>query len=56
MTTSRDDGYDNTISGLLRKRAELFGEADRLRDRIAEIRNDIEALGKRQLRTVTFAP
>lgn len=46
MTTSRDDGYDNTISGLLRKRAELFGEAERLRDRIAEIRNDTEALDR----------
>ena len=44
MTSSRDVGYDNTISGLLRKRAELFGEAERFRDSIAEIRNDTEAL------------
>ncbi len=45
MTTPQE-GYDNTISRLLRKRAELFGEAERLRDRIAEIRNDVEAMDR----------
>lgn len=40
------DGYDITISGLLRRRAELFGEAEKLRDRIAEIKNDIDALDR----------
>ena len=37
---------DHTVSGLIRKRAELFGEAERIRDRLAEIRNDIEALDR----------
>lgn len=46
MTTTSHDGYDNTISGLLRKRAELLGEAGGLRDRLAEIRNDVDALDR----------
>ena len=37
---------DHTVSGLIRKRAELFGEAERIRDRLAEIRNDIGALDR----------
>lgn len=41
-----EDGYDHTISGLLRKRAELFNEAERLRDRLAEIKNDLAALDR----------
>jgi hypothetical protein len=40
------DAYDHTISGLLRKRADLFNEAERLRDRLAEIKNDISALDR----------
>jgi len=40
------EGYEHTISGLLRKRAELFGEAERIRDRLAEIKNDIDALDR----------
>jgi hypothetical protein len=38
--------YQNTISGLLRKRAELMGEAQRLREQLAEVGNDIEALDR----------
>ena len=38
------DGHDHTISGLLRKRSELMGEAQRLREALAVVGNDIEAL------------
>jgi hypothetical protein len=40
------DTYEHTISGLLQKRAELFHEAERIRDRMAEIKNDIGALDR----------
>ena len=43
---ARTDNYEHTISGLLTKRADLFGEAERIRDRLAEIRNDIAALDR----------
>lgn len=43
---ARTDSYEHTISGLLTKRADLFGEAERIRDRLAEIRNDIAALDR----------
>ena len=46
MTRADASGYDHTITGLLRKRADLFAEADRLRDRAAEIRNDVSALDR----------
>ncbi|MGA0534249.1 MULTISPECIES: hypothetical protein [Hansschlegelia] len=46
METTISDGCDHTISGLLRKRAELFNEAERIRDRMAEIWNDIDALDR----------
>lgn len=36
----------SAISGLLRKRAELFSEAERIRDWLAEIRNDTDALDR----------
>lgn len=36
--------FEHTISGLLSKRADLFNEAERIRDRLAEIRNDMGAL------------
>lgn len=45
--------YDHTISGLLRKRADVFGEAILIRERRAEIKNDIEALD-RTLGTVGY--
>lgn len=38
---ARTDTYELTISGLLAKRADLFNEAERIRDRLAEIKNDI---------------
>jgi len=40
------DTYEHTISGLLQKRVELFHEAERIRDRLAEIKNDIGALDR----------
>lgn len=40
------DTYEHTIGGLLQKRAELFNEAERIRDRLAEIKNDIGALDR----------
>lgn len=43
---ARTDTFEHTISGLLRKRADLFGEAERLRDRLAEIKNDIHAVDR----------
>jgi hypothetical protein len=38
--------YQNTISGLLRKRAEMMGEAQQLREALAAISNDMEALDR----------
>ena len=38
--------YQHTISGLLKKRVEHFHEAERIRDRLAEIKNDIDALDR----------
>lgn len=46
MRSARTDTFERTISGLLTKRADLFNEADRLRDRLAEIRNDIGAIDR----------
>lgn len=43
---ARTETYEHTISGLLGKRAELFNEAERIRDRLAEIKNDIGALDR----------
>lgn len=40
------DSYTNTISGLLRKRSEMMGEAQRLREALAIVGNDIEALDR----------
>ncbi|WP_245293352.1 hypothetical protein [Mongoliimonas terrestris] len=42
----RTETFEHTISGLLTKRADLFNEAERIRDRLAEIRNDIGALDR----------
>ena len=39
-----DEGYQNTISGLLRKRAALMGEGQALREKQAEVGNAIESL------------
>ncbi|GJD43494.1 hypothetical protein AFCDBAGC_1346 [Methylobacterium cerastii] len=40
----RTESYDKTITALLTKRSNLFGEASKLQDRIAEIKNDVSAL------------
>lgn len=45
-TISRATDFSHTINGLLQKRADLFNEAERLRDRLAEIRNDIGAIDR----------
>src|SRR5262245_10534686 len=38
--------YANTISGLLKRRSELMGEAMTLREQLAVVGNDIEALDR----------
>ena len=43
---ARTDTFEHTISGLLTKRAELFHEAERIRTRLAEIKNDVAALDR----------
>lgn len=43
---ARTETFEHTISGLLTKRGDLFNEAERIRDRFAEIRNDIGALDR----------
>lgn len=43
---ARTETYEHTISGLLQKRADLFGEAEGIRDRLAEIKNDIAAVDR----------
>src|SRR4051812_10180173 len=43
---ARTQTFEHTITGLLAKRAELFNEAELIRDRLAEIRNDIDALDR----------
>lgn len=43
---ARTDTFEHTISGLLTKRADLFNEAERLRDRLAAIRNDLGAIDR----------
>lgn len=46
LRPARTDTFEHTITGLLTKRADLFGEAERIRDRLAEIKNDIGALDR----------
>jgi hypothetical protein len=46
MRPARTETFEHTMSGLLTKRADLLGEAVRLRDRIAEIRNDVAAIDR----------
>jgi hypothetical protein len=43
---ARTETFEHTISGLLTKRADLLGEAVSLRDRIAAIRNDVDAIDR----------
>ncbi len=54
LRPARTDSYEHTISGLLTKRREMLTEAERIRDRLAEIRNDIQALD-RTLATLGFS-
>lgn len=42
----RHSDYGHTVSGLLHKRVDLFHEAENIRDRLAAIKNDIEALDR----------
>lgn len=46
MRMARTDTYEHTITGLLSKRADLFNEAERIRDKLAEIRNDLGAIDR----------
>jgi len=46
LKPSRTQAYEHTINGLLTKRADLWNEAERLRDRQAEIKNDVVALDR----------
>ena len=46
LKPARTDTYEHTITGLLGRRVELFHEAERIRDRLAEIKNDIGALDR----------
>jgi len=46
MKPVRTETFEHTISGLLGKRADLFGEAERIRDRLGEIRNDVSAIDR----------
>ncbi len=43
---ARATDFSHTANGLLTKRAELFNEAEIIRERLAEIRNDIGALDR----------
>jgi hypothetical protein len=40
----KQDGYEHTISGLLRKRSSLMDESQVLREKIAEVGNAIESI------------
>lgn len=42
----RTDTFEHTTTGLLSKQADLFNEAERTRDRLAEIKNDIGAIDR----------
>lgn len=43
---SRIKDYTETQNGLLKTRSDLFNEAERITERLAEIKNDIKALDK----------
>jgi len=43
---ARTETFEHTISGLLQKRGDLLSEAEGLRDRLAEIRNDVSAIDR----------
>ena len=43
---ARTDTFEHMILRLLTKRSDLFAEAERIRDRLAEIKNDVAALDR----------
>lgn len=43
---ARTETHEHTITGLLSKRADLFNKAERIRDRLAEIKNNIGAIDR----------
>jgi hypothetical protein len=43
-----DTGYQNTVSGLLRKRGEMLVSIADLREQIAVLSNDMESICRRQ--------
>lgn len=45
-TQARHSDYEHTISGVLHRRVDLYHEAERLHDRLAEIKNDIQAIDR----------
>ena len=55
MRHSRTETFDHTISGLLTNRADLLGEAESIRDKLAAIKNTLKGtlktkgLGYKQL-------
>ena len=55
-TISRATDYSHTVNGLLQKRADLFNEAERLRDRLAEIKNDASLRSIRITRSPCTSP
>jgi hypothetical protein len=46
MKPARTETFEHTVSGLLAKRRDLFNEAERIRDRLAEIKNDVSAIDR----------
>lgn len=46
LRPARTGTFEYTITGLLSKRADLYNEAERIRDRLAEIKNDIGAVDR----------
>ncbi|MGJ0394190.1 MAG: hypothetical protein ACR650_15830 [Methylocystis sp.] len=43
---ARTETFEHTISGLLKKRADLFNEVEQLRERLAELLNDMRAVDR----------
>jgi hypothetical protein len=50
-----DTGYQNTISGLLRKRGEMLASMADLREQIAVLSNDLESIERVMERSATKA-
>ena len=54
MNYHKSETYEHTTNGLLTKRAELLGEAESIRDRLAAIKNDIDALDRVLINTLGY--